>query len=359
MNMYCFDTFISLQGLNSIFLIISIIKTISDNTWLNDLQDLSIKPKFESHPFNEGFILLADQTTKSSPTKFKSITSTLYNISSTTCQTKTKQLTTTSSSSTRQTSIQDDSDIGNFLQVDEEELNRELLNMDAVMEGSTTETTVKNVTSCYLIDQCGLCGTNPPRGVCYASDNLSKCRCFVNENDPSMSYAGDFCFTELSEPITSTRSQWTTILIGIFAAIALLFCSITSYLLTLKCLHRRRHSQQQNISNSNRLRIHRSWHLPRAQMPTLLTTENIQNYLKTTLNTSNTNQTNSDHIGSNTIDNIFLKDFNQTMNEKQRVKKSRFVNGTVLPNLLSDTISSQSSYDPIDELDAIIDNSDI
>ncbi|CAF4271963.1 unnamed protein product, partial [Adineta steineri] len=234
------------------------IETISDNTWSNDLQDLSIKAKFESHPLNEGFILLADQTTKSSPIKFKSITSILHNISSTTCQTKTKQLTTTSSSLTRQTPIQDDSDIGNFLQVDEEELNRELLNMDTVMEGSTTEkestitsestiistttttrlsttnsitsvtssipmtttapekiilsnttifiitldcsninstlqrileqfrndfhysfdgpyiniTTVKNVTSCYLIDQCGLCGTNPPRGVCYASDNL-------------------------------------------------------------------------------------------------------------------------------------------------------------------------------------------
>ncbi|CAF4275553.1 unnamed protein product, partial [Adineta steineri] len=120
-------------------IVFSLIETSSDNNWPNDLQDLSIKPKLESHPYNEGFILLADQTTKSSPIKFKSITSILHNISSTTCQTTTKQLTTTSSSSTRQTSIQDDSDIGNFLQVDEEELNRELLNMDTVMEGSTTE----------------------------------------------------------------------------------------------------------------------------------------------------------------------------------------------------------------------------
>ncbi|CAF4021051.1 unnamed protein product [Adineta steineri] len=120
-------------------IVFSLIETSSDNNWPNDLQDLSIKPKLESHPYNEGFILLADQTTKSSPIKFKSITSILHNISSTTCQTTTKQLTTTSSSSTRQTSIQDDSDIGNFLQVDEEELNRELLDMDTVMEGSTTE----------------------------------------------------------------------------------------------------------------------------------------------------------------------------------------------------------------------------
>ncbi|CAF4294724.1 unnamed protein product, partial [Adineta steineri] len=155
------------------------------------------------------------------------------------------------------------------------------------------------------------------------------------------------------------RSQWTTILIGIFAAIALLFCAITSYLLTLKCLRRRRHSQQQNISNSNRLRIHRSWHLPRAQMPALLTTENIQNYLATTPYMSNTNQTNSDHIESNTLDDISFTEFNQEMNEKQRVKKSRFVDGTVLPNLQLDTISTRRSYDPIDELDAIIDNSDI
>ncbi len=86
---------------------------------------------------------------------------------------------------------------------------------------------VKNVTSCYLIDLCGLCGTNPIRGVCYPGNGTSQCKCFVNENDPSRPYEDDFCYTP--NPIKSTNSPalWTPIIVGILAGLTALFLATT------------------------------------------------------------------------------------------------------------------------------------
>ncbi len=105
---------------------------------------------------------------------------------------------------------------------------------------------MKNITSCYLIDLCSLCGINPRRGICLPELNVSKCECFVNQNNPTITYVGEFCKIQ-QEQITSVSSSWTTIIIGILAGIAGLFCVITSFLLVMTCLRRR--SQKQNNSN--------------------------------------------------------------------------------------------------------------
>jgi hypothetical protein len=108
---------------------------------------------------------------------------------------------------------------------------------------------VKNVTSCYLIDLCGLCGTNPIRGVCYPGNGTSQCKCFVNGNDPSRPYEDDLCYTSNPKSIVSTSFPWTPIIIGILASFAVLFCAITSYLLFINFSnHRgRRDTQRPSI----------------------------------------------------------------------------------------------------------------
>ena len=104
---------------------------------------------------------------------------------------------------------------------------------------------VKNVTSCYLIDLCSLCGTNPRRGFCLSEKNVSRCECFINENHPSVSYVDEFCKVEKENGGISTSTSWAPIVIGILAGIAGLFCAITSCLLiTFICRrHRRRRLQ--------------------------------------------------------------------------------------------------------------------
>jgi len=101
---------------------------------------------------------------------------------------------------------------------------------------------VQNVTSCYLFDLCSLCGTNPIRGVCLPQNGLSQCQCFVNLNDSSQPYTGEFCYPATIEtPLsTSTPSRWTPIVVGVLAGLAGLFCAVTCCLLGIAFWRRRR-----------------------------------------------------------------------------------------------------------------------
>ncbi len=105
--------------------------------------------------------------------------------------------------------------------------------------------TVKDVTSCYLIDQCSLCGTDPPRGVCLPERNVSRCQCFIDENNPSISYVDEFCTTPKENEITSTLASWVPIVVGILAGIAGLFCVIISCFL-IRIIYRRRSKKSEN-----------------------------------------------------------------------------------------------------------------
>jgi hypothetical protein len=90
---------------------------------------------------------------------------------------------------------------------------------------------------------------------------------------------------------------------------------------------------------SNR-RIQREWHSPPVELPTTVTAENLQNY---------SNQTNSDRDRTDSR-------FEQNMSANLRATITRPNTNAILA---VDTISTDNSYDPIDELDAIIDNEDL
>jgi hypothetical protein len=142
------------------------------------IQDLSLKihdyrsddKKIESHPLNEGFILLADNSKDSPPIKIKLTrpsldkrTSILHNISSTTCKTVTKvkaidpislptvdrslvhvgrrllnepSYDTDFETSSIQTPLEDDTEIESFFKVNQEEINRQLLQIGTTSDGS-------------------------------------------------------------------------------------------------------------------------------------------------------------------------------------------------------------------------------
>jgi hypothetical protein len=104
------------------------------------------------------------------------------------------------------------------------------------------------------------------------------------------------------------------------------------------------------------LRVQRLWHLPRAQVPTSVTSENVQDYLNSTISTLSSHGTDS---RSNITDSTFFKELDQKMGENLRATITRPNTSAMLASLPSGTISSSSVYDPIDELDAIIDNEDV
>lgn len=111
---------------------------------------------------------------------------------------------------------------------------------------------VTNVTSCFLIDLCGLCGSDVKRGVCLPEKKLSKCQCFININDSSRPYTGDFCYPTNVEPsltsttpsvepsLTSSTPSWTPIVVGVLAGFAGLLCAITCCLVAIAAWRRRR-----------------------------------------------------------------------------------------------------------------------
>ncbi|UJR15670.1 hypothetical protein I4U23_002604 [Adineta vaga] len=214
---------------------------------------------------------------------------------------------------------------------------------------------VKNTTSCYLIDQCGLCGIDPVRGICDPKNRTVKCRCFTNDQDLSAPYEGDFCSIPSPKPIKSTfsPSRWTPIIVGVLAGLAALFCAITCCLWLVAAWRRRHHNAQ------DELLIRRIWHLPRAEVPTTVTAENVPTYLGTTNSTISTQGTDSVHTRGSTTNSTFFKELDQKMGEKLRATITRPNTSGMLASLPSDTASTLSSYDPIDELDAIIDNEDM
>ncbi|CAF1592207.1 unnamed protein product, partial [Adineta steineri] len=155
---------------------------------------------------------------------------------------------------------------------------------------------VKNVTSCYVINACGLCGTNPVRGVCYPEFNEPKCKCFASGNDTTGPYEGNFCYSSSSKPLQSTNSpsRWTPIIVGVLAGLTALFCAITCCLWAIAIWRRRKRHPKED-----ELRIRRIWHLPRAVVPAPVTTENPQPYLGTP--PPGSNRADSIHTDSNTI----------------------------------------------------------
>lgn len=74
---------------------------------------------------------------------------------------------------------------------------------------------------------------------------------------------------------------------------------------------------------------------------------------------STTYRTGSVNTDTNSTDSTFFKDLDQKMGEKLRATITRPNANAMLAGLPSDAASTASSYDPIDELDAIIDNEDI
>ncbi|CAF3469005.1 unnamed protein product [Rotaria sp. Silwood1] len=238
---------------------------------------------------------------------------------------------------------------------------------------------VKNVTSCYLIDLCDLCGGDIKRGACLPETGLSKCHCFYNP-DSSRPYTGDFCYPTEPTLTSSSSSRWIPILVGVLAGLAGLFCAITCCLLALAAWRRRR----RHPHDEDGLRIRRIWHLPRAQVPATVTAENVQTYLSSTASSTNTAssvpddstlssdrstyRTTYDYDANGTVNSAFFKQLDQNMGAKLRATITRPDTSAVLSSLptltttqslSSSTSITSNSDDPIDELDAIIDDEDL
>ncbi|UJR15669.1 hypothetical protein I4U23_002603 [Adineta vaga] len=220
---------------------------------------------------------------------------------------------------------------------------------------------VTNVTSCFLIDQCSLCGRNKSRGTCDPKQNLSKCRCYINDDDPTRPYEGDLCAEPGPTTIkpTASISRWIPIVVGILAGLTALFCIITSYLLIMAISHRRHRSRERVIHSSAQKQFNGSWYLPRARIPTSVTAENVYNYLQNDVSTSSIHRTNSNHTEFNSMDDKFLQRLDQQINPQSNTTTSESMHSIRAYNIESDTISSLHSYDPIYELDAIIDSGNL
>jgi hypothetical protein len=151
---------------------------------------------------------------------------------------------------------------------------------------------------------------------------------------------------------------------------------VSSIRLLFACLVR---NARQLFVDRDELRIRRLWHLPRAQVPTEVTAENVQTYLSTTSSTSaispmpgdstissdrSTYRTTYDQDTNGTINSEFFKELDQSMGAKLRATISRPDTSAILSSLpTTDTLSSGTltshSDDPIDDIDAIIDDDDI
>ncbi|CAF1653990.1 unnamed protein product, partial [Adineta ricciae] len=223
------------------------------------------------------------------------------------------------------------------------------------IEGFTTE--VQTVTSCFLINTCNLCGANPPRGVCDPKQNVSKCRCFTNEEDPSSSYQGDFCTKSSVPKVPSSRSS--PIVIGILAGLCGLLFIITIYLIVITFLQRRRRLRQQAIKTSVQQQAQHSRHLPRIQPPAALTPDQVSHYVESVTSTLNTHETSQGNPEMNSIGSQFYRELDRLLNEQSPTTISPSTRSIRTFDITSDTLSSLHSYDPIYELDAILDNDDI
>lgn len=159
-NMYWSRTFVLLKDLYSMLIIISIVKfgsmeSILDKTWLNHMQHLTAKiddydlynKTIDSHPLNEGFILLSDNQKKS--TKLMNSSNSTPTIYTTTVMVKptrstprlighrSRRLLYELDSDSDTPTIEDNAEINQFLKVnDVEELTKQLINLDVTVDGS-------------------------------------------------------------------------------------------------------------------------------------------------------------------------------------------------------------------------------
>lgn len=207
-----------------------------------------------------------------------------------------------------------------------------------------------NVTSCYLIDLCHLCGTDPVRGICYPQYNVSKCQCFAEENGSPRDYTGEFCerYNTTSVISPSVASNWLPIIVGTIGGVTALLLLIAISLCVV-------YLRAKNPGNFD-MGVRRLWHLPRAKIPTSGTNPNESFSLNNTISTISSRPTDS----NDTIDSDFFKDLDKKMGENLRATITRPNTQSIIASLPSDTLSTFSNaYDPIDELDSIIDNEDI
>lgn len=93
--------------------------------------------------------------------------------------------------------------------------------------------------------------------------------------------------------------------------------------------------------------------MPRVQLPTNVTVSNEPT------SPSPSNQSDSDNSPSTNSDNTFFKELDQRMGENLRSTITRPNSSALLASLPTDTLPTLTNYDPIDELDSIIDNEDI
>ncbi|CAF3617914.1 unnamed protein product [Rotaria socialis] len=213
---------------------------------------------------------------------------------------------------------------------------------------------VADVTSCFLINACNLCGLDPVRGRCEPETGDSKCRCYQNQNDPSRPYVGDFCEESSIIPIKADNNpSWVPIIVGILAGLAGLFFAMTCCLWFLAGYRRRRNHDKDDVL------IFRRWHLPRAHVPTPVSNENNPDYMNSAMSTPSSSRTYSNPDQTSPADSTFFKELDQKMGENLRATIARPNTSAMLASLPSDTISLTSSFDPIDELDSIIDNEDL
>ncbi len=92
-------------------------------------------------------------------------------------------------------------------------------------------------------------------------------------------------------------------------------------------------------------RVDRLWYLPRVQIPTSVS---VHNHSNNTTSTSSSDRRDSNYNQNHTTDSMFFQELNENPHTK-----------TMLTSLPSDIISIRSNYDPINELDALINNEEI
>jgi hypothetical protein len=102
---------------------------------------------------------------------------------------------------------------------------------------------VVNVTECYIIHACDLCGLRPPRGICYPEYGVTECKCFRIANDTGTLEYTDRCVPKPPAPIITTsppsNSNWTPVIVGVLAGLAALFCATTCCLWAVAAWRRR------------------------------------------------------------------------------------------------------------------------
>ena len=120
-------------------------ETIERKTWLNNMTDLSVKTMMESHPLNEGFLLLSDNHKKSTsvtPTlpnsTWKSITAidVRNEMSSSIGHLNRRLLNEPNDVTSEYTPIDHDRKMDNFLGINDEELRQQLINIEVTVDGS-------------------------------------------------------------------------------------------------------------------------------------------------------------------------------------------------------------------------------